>query len=81
MSEEARYGFPTIASVTGISAHDLTQRRRLCGVIWNRDGYKVEEILNMCGRALIGEEDAKRLTGIKSRELYQKLREAEHWDD
>ena len=75
MSEEARYSILTITAVTGEYPDVLTARRRTCGLQWHKDGYTVEEIRKLCGRALISDEDAKRLTGIKSRELYRKLRE------
>lgn len=74
---DERYSFTTISSVTGISAALLQQIRRNSGISWSKEGYTVAEIRRMCGGNLIREEDAARLTGIKSRALYAALKEGQ----
>lgn len=72
--DEERFSFTTISAVTGVSVEMLQQIRRSCGISWSKEGYTVEEIRRMTGK-LIREEDAARLTGIKSKALYAALKE------
>lgn len=74
--DEERFSFTTISAVTGISVEMLQQIRRNSGISWSKDGYTVEEIRRMTGK-LIREEDAARLTGIKSKALYAALKEGQ----
>lgn len=72
--DEERFSFTTISAVTGVSVELLQLLRRNSGISWSKEGYTVVEIRRMT-RKLIREEDAARLTGIKSKALYAALKE------